>query len=95
MLEAVKISGSESRVSSSMASADPTSAPPQEPSVLENVIVIRSTSETTPWCSAAPRPRLAEHAQAVGFVVEQERVGVLAAQRVRARASGAVSPPME
>ena len=48
VFDAVKISGSASRVSSSIASAGPSSAPPHDPRVLENVMVTRSTSSSTP-----------------------------------------------
>ena len=63
-----------------MASAEPMSAPPQEPSVFENVIVMRSTSVEHAVVLGRAAATLAEHAEAVGLVVEEERVGVLAAR---------------
>ena len=40
-------------------------------------------------------PALAEHAEPVGLVVEQEGVGVRAGTSSSIRSSGAVSPPIE
>ena len=93
VFDAVKINGSEVSVSSSIASCGPMSAPPHEPSVFENVIVMRSMSSSTPYCSAAPRPALAQHAETVGLVVEEERVRVLRRTARRSRSAGRCRHP--
>ena len=48
VFDAVKMNGSASSVRSSIASAEPMTAPPHEPSVFEKVMVRRSTSAKTP-----------------------------------------------
>ena len=95
VLDAVKISGSESRVSSSMASAEPIErAAARTERLRERDRDQVDVGDHTVVLGRAA-PALAEHAQAVRLVVEQERVGVLAAQRRPSSASGAVSPPIE
>ena len=56
------------------------SAPPQDPSVLENVMVTRSTSCEDAVVLGRAATAGAEHAEAVGLVVEQERVRVAPAE---------------
>ena len=82
-------------VSSSMASLLPMTAPPHEPSVFENVTVMMSAPvEHAVLLGRAPA-LLAEHAEAVGFVVEEERVGRLPRRGRTISGSGAVSPRIE
>ena len=94
VFEAVKMSGSASRVSSSMASAEPMSAPPHEPSVFEKVMVMRSTVGEHAECSAAPRPRAPSTPRPWASSSSRNVFGC-ARHSSTMPASGAVSPPME
>ena len=94
VFDAVKINVSDVSVSSSIASAAPMSAPPHDPSVFENVIVTRSMSSSTPYCSAAPRPRSPSTPRPWASSSRRNVFGCFAATSTT-RSSGAVSPPIE